>query len=202
MKLTEIIGSKSLTESVDTASSAFQAWFAGSKVVDSYGDPLLCYHGSHHWNADIQQFRPLTHFGTLRAANSRINHQYRQHYDSAMYPVYLAIKHPLQLVDKRGVQHDVYRLSDYLAFGTFGDFGGSAEKRNARYGTITLDDYEMIRQTEQRDHNAGIPLLIKYATAKGIDGFVYRNAVEDRGSTSWVIFRPDQVWPIYSDRPD
>jgi hypothetical protein len=188
-----------LFEEVDVESAAFRTWFAGSKVVDAYSDPLLCYHGSHHWNADIKQFRPLTHFGTVKAANSRIRHQERLHYESAIYPVYLSIKNPVQLVDRRGVQHDVYRLADYLAFGTFGEFKGDAARRNARSGLISLDDYDAIRIAEQKSHGAGIPVLIELASKQGYDGFVYRNAVEDRGSTSWVIFGAAQVWPLYAN---
>jgi hypothetical protein len=191
---------RELFEQVDTGSAAFRTWFAGSKVVDTNGDPLLCYHGSHHWTADIKQFRPLSHFGTLKAANSRINHQQQIGYESAIYPVYLSIKHPLQLIDRRGVQHDVNRLSDYLAYGTFDRFNSNARSRNARYGVISLDDYDAIRHAES-SHGGGTAVLIERASKAGYDGFFYRNAVEHRGSTSWVIFSPAQVWPLYANGP-
>ena len=78
-------------EQVDT--NTFQNWFEGSKVLDAQGQPLVVFHGtSSHF--DVNEFYPLSHFGSIAAANhfSRINKGH-------VFPVYLNIKQPLYIGD-------------------------------------------------------------------------------------------------------
>jgi hypothetical protein len=182
-----------LRESVDIRSPDFVRWFAGSKVVDADGTPLIVHHGSHHWDA-ISEFKPMTHFGTAQAANKRLKDQQHGVYstmNAAMYPVYLRIRNPLRIMDKQGVQHHVSTIARYLAFGTFASHVSNPNERNKRYGKISLADYDRIHPRYDKQ------TLIDIVTEKGHDGFVYINRVEDRGSYSWVILDPAQVWPVF-----
>jgi hypothetical protein len=193
MRYREVLG-----EHVNIESPAFRRWFRGSQVVDGHNQPLLMYHGAFHLSG-IDLFQPLTHFGTLKAAHSRINDQVgrprRIGYDVAIYPVYLAIKNPLRIVDRTGVSHKINDMARYLAFGSFtASIIGKEEARNRRYGKITFDEYDRI----MRD---GDTALIDILSQRGHDGMVYQNRIEDRGSNSWVIFHPSQVWPLYAARP-
>jgi hypothetical protein len=186
---------KEIRESVDTKSPVFARWFTGSQVVDRAGNPLVVYHGSHHWDA-ITEFRPMTHFGTAKAASHRIKDQQksgvRASMNTAMYPVYLCVRNPIKIMDQQGVQHHVSTIAKYLAFGTFESHISNPRERNQRYGKISIDDYDRMRPRYDEQ------TLIDIMKAKGHDGFVYTNRVEDRGSFSWVIFDPTQVWPIFN----
>jgi hypothetical protein len=191
-----------LTEAVDIHSSAFKTWFADSKVVDSLNQPQIVFHGtSGHDDAQVDHFRPLTHFGTSKAANAIIKQNIeifvrglgRKHH--AIMPVYLAIKNPVRIGDLRGISHGIDTLAAFLAFGSATDRHIDPEARNKRYGVISLDDYETI-------HQGGTSALLTVLKAHNYDGFVYKNAVEDRGSTSWIIVNPSQVWPMFAAKND
>jgi len=34
--------------------------------------------------------------------------------------------------------------------------------------------------------------------SKGVDGIRYENGIEDKGSTSWIVFSPNQVKSIFN----
>lgn len=86
-------------------SPLFKAWFGGSAVVDEQGQPRVVYHGTaskfeafktQSWFAEDP--RSATVFiGGGRRSNARIRE------GSALMPVYLAIRHPLDL-SKHSVQ--------------------------------------------------------------------------------------------------
>ena len=42
-------------------------------------------------------------------------------------------------------------------------------------------------------HHLVVQRMIRFYETKGYDGFVYKNREEDKGSLSYIIFRPDQV---------
>jgi hypothetical protein len=194
MRLSEI-----LAETVDTALPAFQQWFAGSWVATSLGTPLLCYHGSGRGVIE-RHFQPLTHFGTLKAAHAILRHNAeRGHYwdEDHIFPVYLRITNPVEIKDRRGVRHGVMDFANWLAFGDYKPYWTNPEKRNARYGIIPLETYRGIETAADKT-----TALVTAMRQHGYDGFTYGNAVEDRGSISWVILSSAQVWPALSDSPD
>jgi hypothetical protein len=43
--------------------------------------------------------------------------------------------------------------------------------------------------------NCSTESIVSVMSNYGFDGFYYKNAVEDRGHLSWVIFHPYQVTP-------
>ena len=193
-----------IKETVDINSQQFKNWFNGSKVVDSNGQPLLMYHGWQSIDMDdkgIQEYFPLTHFGTKKAANNRLKDKFHSsNKDShAIYPVYLSIKNPLRIIDDGKNNHDVDDILLYITFGTF-DYYKQSERRHKRYGKISIEDFYEIRNTypqkgttPQSLRKALINCLKKY----GYDGMVYKNRVEHRGSDSWIIFDDNQVWSLY-----
>lgn len=199
-----IVSTPPLLERADVNSSEFQNWFRGSKVVDQHGDPQLCHHGSASWNGDanIGSFRPFTHFGTIKAANKRLKYLQSPSGVQAIYPVYLSIKNPFKISDGRGVDHGAYEYISCMAFGSIRQ-NISDEKvlksLNARYGVISIDDFLNVKNAPSSKKRSMALDIIKRA---GIDGFYYKNAIEDRGSISWVIISLDQVWPVFQTRPD
>ena len=104
---------------VDTATPEFKNWFGGSKVVDGGGQPLVVYHGTakdgYVDTTDIQAF-DKTRTGDRWNADSRgffftNDHKISDYYsksdrdysdpgagNGAVYPVYLSIKKPLEIV--------------------------------------------------------------------------------------------------------
>ena len=154
-----------------TNSSAFKAWFAGSKIVDKKGRPLKVFHGT---NKSFEQFRPLSHFGTSRAANQRLSALKNIYGQSAtgnhVWPVYLKITNPLRVQDFEA--DDEATLLNGIIRGGYPDLDPALARREGAY---------------------------EAAKAAGYDGLVYRNGMEDQGKDSWVIFSPDQVKSALSE---
>ena len=190
-----------------STSPQFDAWFAGSKVVDNKGNPLVMYHAT---QADIGEFRPFTHFGTQAAANER-HDTLTDFYDNTLksnrshgsniMPVYLSIKNPLRLPDLATIDLDGNPMryaededenhSDYDPDDDDNQQwarGWESEDALAmtclEMGVFNIDEYE---ETYYNDK------AVKLLEQKGYDGIVYKNAVEDKGMDSWINFRPDQV---------
>ena len=144
------------------------AWFGNSKVVDAQGNPLICYHATNHHN-EISSFRPLTHFGTSKAAHQRLSFRNKEwnndrRHDGIIYPVYLKIVNPLRVTD------------------------GEASDEAAFLNGVLLGHHPEIDSSDAR--HLGCVAACEQA---GYDGLVYKNRMEDRGKDSWVTFRPSQV---------
>ena len=148
--------------------------YVGLTKSDSYGereevDEEIAYHGT---TDDIAEFRPLTHFGTEKAAKDRM--EYKKIKDGKIYKVDLNIKNPLKIKDFPGIHYD-------------------------RLYAFELKDKRLISQEEMEDITfTQDPIeLRKKLLAKlkelGIDGFVYKNRYEDKGNISYVIVDPRQV---------
>jgi len=74
----------------------FDKWFEGSKVVDSYGKPLIVYHGS---TTEITEFYNGTYFTPdYYNADGYANGEY-------IYEAYLSIKKPL-IINGKGKKWD------------------------------------------------------------------------------------------------
>ena len=182
-----------------TAKNEFLHWFNNSKVVDNRNQPLMCFHGG---SKEIYDFRPLTHFGTLKAATARIKDQVNDFIyvkkDTMIHPVFLHITKPYEISDSKYEVHTPLTLGSYLAFGKCDPPRKDPERLeiNNHIGVISLKDFERIEKTYIDNPKLLYALFLKIMEASGYDGFVYRNAIEDRGSTSWVITSPSQVWKI------
>lgn len=166
----------------------FRSWFKGSKVTDESGKPLVVFHGTKA-DEDFTSFKPGYaevgfHFGTPEAANQRLEHL--NEYVSGrtgpdrVYPVFLSIKHPLELRD------DGYWSADKV------------RRLAVEKGVLDGNDDALRAATNgpfrnSKDLAAARDAVVKALEAKGYDGIKYTNDAEARGSTSWVAFRPEQV---------
>lgn len=149
----------------------FQSWFNGSKVVDSQGSPLICYHFT-AYGEPIKKFFPLSHFGTSDAASDR----FRDLKDiggagQQTIAVFLSIKKPIR----------------------FEDEGTDTKEEFA----ISIADQGIINNKEL---TYDLNKLAKIIRSHGHDGLVYENHAEGGGEDSWVITDPGQVWNIFANR--
>ena len=142
---------------------AFKKWFAGSKVVEPDGSPLILYHGT---NADFDIFKKGDigfHFGTVQAANDRLAaaHEMIEDWRVMGYgkpgynilPVYLRIENPVRLPDLGGWH--------YLTV--------AQELRDV--GIFAHADLNYVQSNAE---------VVKLLADKGYDGIVYRNVGEGR----------------------
>lgn len=138
---------------------------------------------------DIAAARPLTHFGTFKAAWMRVGevldkHGWRYYPDlrnsgrenempAFIYPVRLAITRPCLISDDKDILHSPR------------DIGAMLRKRR-----ILSEDEE----ASLRCHDPA-PILVSLLKAKGYDGLAYENRFEDQGSLSYVVLDASQVTP-------
>lgn len=181
----------------DTEAQAnFEAWFGESKVVDRRGEPRIMFHGT---RADMETFFPLSHFGTARAANQRLNpEQGTRTVDTGarVVPVLLSIQNPLNLARETtpNTMESWQTPADMLD-------QVQLELRKAGHtdaANTVRADVDQMRNDDVIDGSdpaavAAGERAIEVLESLGYDGLVYENRVEDTGSTSFVAFRPEQV---------
>lgn len=165
----------------------FAKWFAGSKVVDENGKPMVVYHGTSRNGAikskDLKGKRDKggisvfdttvgemgTHFGTIDQANMLGNGK-----GSHLYPSFLSIKNPLRLEDR-------------------GDFeSNNVASQLIDLGLLTEAEHEKIWRnvTTKRGEITAIQDVIKNA---GYDGIVYLNRREGVDSMGPDGFDGDEI---------
>jgi hypothetical protein len=153
-------------------------------------------------------FRPLTHFGSRRAALQRVGNvidkrgwQYRPGmyardgigaFPFRIYPVVLDVRFPLVVSDAREERHGAGSLAATLARRRVireADLVAVREAWGPGFAVPPPD--EVIAANEARAASE----LARILRREGFDGLVYRNACEDVGANSWVILDPLQVTP-------
>ena len=139
------------------------------KIVEVIGGPIIAYHGT---TDDISQFRPLTHFGTEKAARDRMD--YKKNKNGKIYKVQLDIRNPFTIKDFAGNHYDRVYAFDLR------------DKRK-----ISQEEMEAI--TFLQDPAQLRAALLAKVKELGYDGFVYKNRYEDKGNLSYVILDPSQV---------
>lgn len=184
---------KFLHKTFDKASlkDDFEQWFEGSKIVGSKGEPLVVFHGTLR-TFDISKIDPLSHFGTVAAANMRTNINPRLLGLEACaapktIPVYLNLKNPLEIPDL--TDHDFNRYREMIWI--------------LGYNKVINEDDVIKCFGKDSEHNYfefetgkhWTQLMVECLKGHGYDGFVYRNRMEDSGSTSYIIFDSTQVRP-------
>lgn len=180
----------------------FWRWFAGSKVVDKHGRPLVVYHaGTIDPKEDIA--RGAMHFGTKKAAEDR----------AAALPGSLLID-DLSRDIWYGEHEDIWWVGDFGPYDTRDDAVDWIIDQAHSANDIPEDVvpihtfYLRIKSPKQTDDaSLGAPKvrdedydpdedpweeIIEWLPAK-YDGIKYRNAFEDPGSTSWVALGPRQI---------
>lgn len=131
--------------------------------------PIIAYHGT---TDDITQFRPLTHFGTEKAARDRMD--YKKNANGKIYKVQLDIRNPFTVKDFAGNHYDrVYAF-------------GLRDKKK-------ISQEEMEKITMLQDPAQLRAALLAKVRELGYDGFVYKNRYEDKGNISYVVLDSSQV---------
>lgn len=170
----------SRTPGDQTQTEAFKRWFAGSRVVDAAGQPLVVYHGTD------KSFTVFKANGALQAAyfsnredlaRSYANERARRSgAEEATLSVYLQISNPL-VIDANGSQWDDISI------------GGIENNSKA------VKDLEK-RGVSSITTNRAAEIAEKY----GFDGVVINNVVDGYGynkgapkGSIYVAFRPEQI---------
>lgn len=175
----------------------FRNWFKGSKVVDSNGKPLVCFHGT---KVTFDSFRPLSHFGTIEASNRFVDNkpldiEREFRINDNITPVYLSIKNPLEIKDEDNyapdLGFDMYKQG-FISYDELIDVYD-----NIRYGKNLNDELQKIitdKNINVSNKRPNFPLFLQNAgyklntkkfisifKNKGYDGFYYKNEIEDEG---------------------
>lgn len=186
----------------------FRAWFAGSKVVDADGKPLVVYHrGTFDETEDgtLVIGAEGMHFGTLAAADLRQGGKAvddfiseadidqdadtgRWHWSSQGVDSW-ELEDPETPDDEKGFDTEADARRDLEAYAP------SVSSDDVEPYELPLTKAYLVIRNPKRvpDQGKSWAAAIKKARAEGHDGLVYRNEIEDRGSTSWVVFSPGQV---------
>jgi hypothetical protein len=133
-------------------------------------DEVTAYHGT---DSSITSFRPLTHFGSEKAAGDRIG--YKKLKNGKVYQVELDINNPALIKDFSGVH-----APTQFAF---------ALKR----AKIISEDEMLTVTTLAGQPEKQTPILVRLLKSKGYDAIAYKNRYEDRGHISYVILDPNQA---------
>lgn len=158
--------------SANTLGTGLRSWFGASKAATPEGNPLTLYHGtgSNFDTFDLAKSQALSgskdvgfHFGSAEQANTRA----MMAADGGnVMPVHLSVQNPVRLPD--------------LGYWSPSNVAYELHK----LGKISVKEFEEIA-----DGKRTIQAVMK---EKGIDGIVYRNAVEGSGD-SYIALDPKQV---------
>jgi len=184
-------GKDKVPETNDVATNPnFLKWFDGSVVKTKDGRPKIVYHGTVMPTGEgFTQFErghddPGSHFGSVKAAHDILTTKFSASWNrasgQAMFPVYLKITKPLYIKDLGGWYPEAIigallqdpSLSEYLIEELEEMYKGLDKWETSPKAFIQLKD-----------------ILRNY----GYDGFIYKNTVEDVGSTSYCVFEPTQI---------
>ena len=179
----------------------FWAWFAGSTVVDAEGRPLVVYH-SGDFDATVDAVPRVNgegfHFGTLAAAESRqIGKPVDDFIRGAVFEQ--DAESGAWYWSSQGVDSFDF---DEVGFPTKADAKRDLEANAQDYvGNETEFEEQALTEayirveniTRQPDAGSDWTAVVKKAKAKGHDGISYINKFEDKGSTSYVVFTPEQI---------
>jgi len=174
---------------------SFANWFGKSHVCDSTGQPLTVYHASPK-GFDIEQANPLSHFGTCQAAQDIGQRLCGDKYIT--YPAFLSIQNPLRIPDTGGHSRDTFRfLFESLLPSVSGENILNKDEIDYVFGQDTLKDFlplsRFIFPERHASKSKWADRMIETLSKKGFDGFVYENLMEDKSSTSFIIFDQHQV---------
>lgn len=143
--------------------------------------PDVVYHGSLD-EIESKDFRPLTHFGTLKSALQRAGeNSYKIGFnddnfdDVIIHPVNIKMNNPVRIRDGQNLLHSSIKIADMLYY--------TLKK-------ITSEERESIISSSEENRNN---ILVKVLKSKGYDGMVYKNCHEDIGKDSYIIFESSQI---------
>src|SRR6478752_580684 len=133
--------------------------------------PAELYHGTSQPIVGTT-FRPLTHFGSLKAALRRSR---MIHGPCYIYKVSMTANNPLRIRDGKNWQHSPVKLADIL------------------YYTIKAIDVTEREYIFGGGDSQMAARIVEVMSKTGYDSFVYKNTQEDPGHTSWVNLTSGEV---------
>ena len=198
----------------------FDDWFDGSVVVAEDDSPLMVFHGT---SSIFDHFRPLSHFGSDAAAHRVMyddeeklsDHDYVRKSNEMLFqsrlasrqvvrvqhPVFLNIKNPVELEDFGSHESGLDFINQLFHEGIISEderMSLASERMrpslNADHISQMQSEGHFSEQDSMLDHYWKYK-VVKKLEEKGYDGIIYKNQIEDEGSTSFIIFHPDQVMP-------
>lgn len=143
----------------------------------------------HGTGVKVQKFRTCSHFGTEKAARQRLKDPFsyrgktKRYKNLYLIEAKLSIKNPAFFCDNKeshGPSELVANLHDCHEF----------ERSLKRFGVSSKEFLIALHKLEGARYFAP---LVRLLESRGIDGLKYRNAHEDFGSISWIVFHPAQV---------
>lgn len=160
-----------------TQSEAFKKWFGKSKVVDEAGKPLRVYHGTDK-SFDSFDTKASNQLGAHFTPNPEMASEFAETIGGVVYPVYLSLKNPLDLVSDLGDWTDLDMLREYLG----------------------PDNGEVFSDKEM-SHWKIVDDVKKSLVDKGYDGIKYQNSFEgdtfsgmgDVSQDVYIAFFPTQI---------
>ena len=192
----------------DRATANFKRWFGDSKVVDEQGEPLVVYHGT---NKDIATFKPgrgggaiwfasIPELANLFVGGGRRNMGEGTKKGSAVYPVYLSIKKPLDLGNTSPQDNlsvaDVLRMAK-LPSGEQALRSIAQANLTSGYAFVTPSNSDPVgylvsqyeRNTNRASNTLDNPGLMDVLQAAGFDGL----RMKEEGATTYAVFDPTNV---------
>lgn len=146
-----------------------------AKITPAKAKKIKAFHGT---RADIDTFRPLSHFGTEKAAERALE-SVKGKGKAKIISVELTLKNPLEVKDTVGTQEDVV------------DWVWQAVEK----GVVTEEEAIAIENTvtKEGEIEKAEADFVELLKSKGYDGLKYINQTEDKGSVSYVVFDSKQV---------
>lgn len=198
----------------------FQSWFAGSTVTDEDGSPKIVYHSSMA-NKDFGAFKPLSHFGSLNAAQERLStsiaglsphgitkiasdngidpNNYKKVNEwwdglGSVKQLDMVAKFYPDLIDNARVFPVMLAIRNPVRIVDEGD------QHDYRVLSVDLENEGILNSRESwvARNWVGPNKLIELLERKGYDGFVYENSIEDPGSQSYIALRQSQIKSVWN----
>lgn len=162
----------------------FKSWFGdwqndpsnASKVVDSNGEPLVCYHGTYVKEQFDDKADLGFHFGTYEQAKERSQTKmYLQGYKSIINSYFLNIRELVNVHDVGEWEYPQRYIDTLISEGLITE---KEAKQNGFYDIYYRDDNKLVREF----------LINKF----GNIGFDYENKIESKG-LSYLVLQPNQI---------
>jgi hypothetical protein len=172
---------------------------------------IVAYHGS--FRPRIQVFKPFSHFGTKEAALQRLGDlveydpRYKKEKKGYLYELRLNITNPCPVKDNPELKDppasvqkiaqwcdDLKKTSQIKSYKGINPINGIKDQKGvdilAHFKSLTKSGYwgEMVNNSAQWTE-----LFADFLEETGIDAFKYKNALEDKGSTSYIVLSPKSI---------
>ncbi|TCP32407.1 hypothetical protein [Sphingomonas sp. BK235] len=177
--------------SQDQLNNGFETWVDGSISAAPVYQTFF-----HATAIEFDEFEPFPHFGTLQAATDRSYHRQSKH---RFVEVWLAIKRPWTTYDNSSSNQ-----VSQLAMHAVQEGAIDAHALQRILDRITTDAVKWqgagSRYSAMKWQLSMRPFADELQ-AVGYDALCYENAVEDKGSTSFIPFETNQIWWVDSNDP-